>query len=212
MARLSWNDSGTRLYETGVDRGVFYLPNEIGVPWTGLISISENSSGGETKPVYYDGVRISNFATVEEFEATIEAFHRPAEFAICEGNVPVQNGLFITQQPRAKFGLTYRTLIGSDTQGTDAAYKIHIVYNALATPTGKTHSTLSDSTEATTFSWDVSCTPPIIAGFRPTAHFVVDTRFAVPEILTSLEDLLYGSEVADPYLPSAAELYDLFTS
>lgn len=212
MARLSWNDSGTRLYETGVDHGVLYLPNEIGVPWAGLVSVTENPTGGETKPVYYDGIKISNFAGAEEFEATIEAYQCPPEFAICEGNVPIQNGLFITQQPRARFSFTYRTLIGNDTQGTDAGYKIHIVYNALASSTGKTHATLSDSTEATTFSWDITSTPPIVAGFRPTAHFVVDTRYTLPETLVVLEDILYGSDAADPYLPSAEELYDLFTS
>lgn len=212
MARLSWNDTGTRIYEAGVDRGVLYLPNEIGVPWSGLVSVSENASGGEPNPVYYDGIKISNFTTSEEFEGTLEAFTAPPEFYACEGMVAVQNGLFITQQRRMPFGLTYRTLLGSDTLGSDAGYKVHLVYNALATSSGRTHQTLSGDNEPTTFSWDISTTPPLLGGFRPTAHFVVDSRFATPELLSSLEDLLYGSEVVDPYLPSPEELYDLFTA
>lgn len=213
MARLTWNDVGERFYETGVDHGVLYLPDEIGVPWTGLISVSENPSGGEAKPFYYDGIKYSNLASSEEFEATLEAFSCPVEFYACEGTVAIQNGLFATQQPRRTFGLSYRTLIGNDVQGTAAGYKIHLIYNALAAPAQKTHTTLSaDKNEASTFSWDITALPPILNGLRPTSHFVIDNRYTVPTILSDLENLLYGSDEGDPYLPTAQEIYDLFTA
>jgi hypothetical protein len=213
VARLTWNDVGDRFFETGVDHGVLYLANEIGVPWTGLISVSENPSGGEAKPYYYDGIKYANIAASEEFEATLEAFGCPVEFYPCEGTVAIQNGLFATQQPRKAFGLSYRTLIGSDVAGTDAGYKIHVVYNALAAPAQKTHTTISaDATEPSKFSWDITALPPILTGLRPTSHFVIDTRYTDSVLLANLEGLLYGSEVNDPYLPTAQEIYDLFTT
>lgn len=213
MAKLTWNDVGERFYETGVDHGVLYLPDEIGVPWTGLISVAENPSGGEPKPVYYDGIKVTNVASREEFEATLEAFSCPPEFYPCEGRVAIQNGLFASQQPRKQFGLSYRTLIGNDVNGTDAGYKIHLVYNALASPQGKTYTTISaDKTDAATFSWSITCLPPILTGLRPTAHFVVDSRFTPSELLVDLEDILYGSNSGDSYLPTAEFLYDMFTA
>jgi hypothetical protein len=213
VARLTWNDVGNRYFETGVDRGVLYLDDEIGVPWTGLISVSENSSGGSPKPVYYDGIKVSNFAEAEEFEATIEAFSCPVEFYPCEGTVPIQNGLFATQQPRRPFGFSYRTLIGNDVQSTEAGYKIHLVYNALASPGSRTYATLSgDRNDAASFSWDISTLPPQLVGLRPTAHFMIDSRRTDPILLANVENLLYGSGSNDPYLPTAQALYDMFTA
>lgn len=213
MARLTWNDVGDRFFETGVDHGVLYLADEIGVPWTGLISVTENPSGGEAQPYYYDGIKYANIAAAEEFEATLEAFGCPVEFYPCEGTVAVQNGLFVTNQPRKQFGLSYRTMIGSDTMGTNAGYKIHLVYNALAAPATKTHTTISaDANEPTKFSWDITTLPPVLTGLRPTAHFVIDTRRTDNTHLNALEDLLYGSSSNDPYLPTAQEIYDLFTA
>lgn len=213
MARLTWNDVGERFYETGVDRGVLYIADEIGVPWTGLVSVTENPSGGDPKPVYYDGVKISNFAESEEFQATIEAYQFPVEFNACEGMVAIQNGLFATQQPRKQFGLSYRTLIGNDVVGTALGYKIHLVYNALAAPGDKSYTTLSaDNQDATKFTWDITSVPPILAGLRPTAHFVIDSRYTSPTLLNDVENLLYGSGAGDSYLPSAQLIYDMFTA
>jgi hypothetical protein len=206
VAKLTWNDIGNRFFETGVDHGVLYLPDEIGVPWTGLVSVSENPSGGEARPYYYDGIKYANISAAEEFGS-------PVEFYACEGMVAVQNGLFVTQQPRQSFGLSYRTLIGNDVSGVDAGYKIHLVYNALAAPASKTHTTISaDANEPTKFSWDITSLPPILSGLRPTAHFVIDSRRTPTLTLTTLENLLYGSDDNDPYLPSAQEIYDLFTT
>lgn len=213
MARLTWNSVGERYFETGVDHGVLYLPDEIGVPWTGLVSVSENPSGGEPKPIYYDGVKVSNFASAEEYEATLEAFSCPVEFLPCEGTVAIQNGLFVTQQPRKAFGLSYRTLVGNDTLGTASGYKIHLVYNCLASPAAKTHTTISaDKTDPTTFSWDLTALPPVLTGLRPTSHFVIDSRYTLSGLLDDVEALLYGSESGDPYLPTAQEIYDLFAA
>lgn len=213
MARLTWNDVGERFFETGVDRGVLYIDDEIGVPWTGLISVSESPSGGEPRPLYYDGIKYSNLASAEEFEATLEAFSSPPEFYPCEGRVAIQNGLFATQQPRKQFGLSYRTLIGNDVLSTSAGYKIHLVYNALASPGDKTYTTISaDKTDAATFSWSITTLPPILTGLRPTAHFVVDSRYTPVDLLAEFEDLLYGSAAGDPYLPTTQFIYDMFTA
>lgn len=213
MAKLVWNNVGDRFYETGVDHGVLYLPDEIGVPWTGLVSVTESPSGGEPKPLYYDGMKYSNLASAEEFEATIDAFSCPVEFYPCEGRVAIQNGLFATQQPRQSFGMTFRTLIGNDTLGTEAGYKIHLVYGALASPGDKSYTTISaDKNDPATFSWNISAIPPVIPGVRPTAHFMVDSRHTPSALLSSVEDLLYGSADNDSYLPSAQAIYDMFTA
>jgi hypothetical protein len=189
-----------------------YLPDEIGVPWTGLISVSESPSGGDPQPFYYDGIKYSNLASSEEFEATIEAFACPVEFYACEGRVAIQNGLFATQQPRRTFGISYRTLIGNDVSA-DAGYKIHLVYNALASPGEKTYTTISaDKTDAATFQWGLTAIPPVLTGLRPTAHFVVDSLHTPEALLATFEGLLYGSDVNDPYLPTAQFVYDLFTA
>jgi len=213
VARLVWDASGERFYEIGVDRGVLYAPGQPGVPWIGLTSVSESSDGGEARPYYFDGQKYLNLSAAEEFQATIEAFSSPPEFAVCEGMAQIQNGLFVTQQPRKSFGLCYRTLIGNDTEGDAKGYKIHVVYNALAAPAAKTRSTMSSgSVEPSKFSWALTTLAPPLAGKRPTAHLVIDTRYTPEALLASVEDILYGSAALSASLPTPQELYALFTA
>lgn len=210
MPRLNWGAVGKRYFETGVDRGVLFVGDNSGVAWTGLTSVSESPTGGEAKPYYMDGIKFMNIAASEEFEATIEAFHRPIEFAPCDGVSIPQNGLLITQQPRKPFGFSYRTLLGNDVDGPDHAYKIHLVYNALAAPSQRNNNSIGESVDPAKYTWQVTTLPPQMSGFKPTAHLVVDSRTTPDFILHHIERVLYGSEEADSRLIGAQELIDLF--
>jgi hypothetical protein len=210
VPQLDWSASGERYYETGVDRGVLYVGDEPGVAWTGLTSVSESPTGGEARAYYIDGIKYLNIAAATEFTATINALSSPSEFGPCDGSVAIQNGLLVTHQPRKSFGFSYRTKIGNDIDGSDHAYKIHIVYNALAAPSSRSNNSIGDSTDPNEFSWAITTLPPAITGFKPTAHFVIDSRFTSPELLTEVEDILYGSEATSARLPLASELVTLF--
>ena len=210
MAVLVWGNIGERYYETGVDRGVLFPTTGDGVPWNGLVSVSEAPSGGEPRLYYFDGFKYLNLATAEEFAATIEAFSAPDEFDKCDGTASIHNGLFITQQKRESFGLSYRTRIGNDVDGTDHGYKIHLVYNALASPSSRANSTLNDSPSPITFSWGITTAPPPITGFKPSAHFVIDSRKTPRAVLGLIEGVLYGNSVANSRLPEVSELMELF--
>ena len=210
MARLVWGARTERFYEAGVDNGVLYLADSLGIAWSGLISVSETPTGGEAKPFYFDGEKYQNLAAAEEYEAEITAFSRPAEFAACEGIVSVNNGLFATQQPRVSFSLSYRTQVGNDVEGPNHAYKIHIVYNALAAPTRKENQTLSDTVDPTTLTWAITTLPPDISGYKRTAHFIVDSRYTPAEVLTALTDILYGTDVDAARIPDTTELLAIF--
>lgn len=209
MTRLVWDNTGERFYETGVDRGVLYIGNA-GFAWPGLVTVTESPQGGEARPYYIDGYKYLNLAASEEFEATIEAFSAPPEFASCDGLNTMYAGLLITQQPRRSFGFSYRTKIGNDINGSDHGYKIHLVYNALAAPSDRTHSTMNSSVDAPTRTWELTTLAPKIDGVRPTAHFIIDSLTTPSEVLSSFEDLLYGAEGTEPSLPSVAELIALF--
>ena len=206
MPRLSWDAVGERFYEIGVDRGVLYPTDELGVVWDGLISVSETPSGGAAKPFYLDGLKFANIAAAEEFEATIVAFGSPLEFSVCDGVSRIQNGLLVTNQPRKSFGFSYRSNLGNDTEGTDHAYKIHLVYNALAAPSQRANNTINDSVNPSTFSWSITTLPPSIIGYKSTAHLVIDSRYIDPGILSDIEDILYGSAAAIASLPTPDEL------
>jgi hypothetical protein len=210
VPRLTWSAVGERFYEIGVDRGVLYVGNQPGVPWPGLIAVSENVSGGAAKPYYLDGIKYLNLATAEEFEATLEAFFSPPEFGPCDGVATIQNGLFATQQNRSQFNLCYRTKVGNDIDGPDHAYKIHIVYNALATPSQRAYKTIGSSMSPDTLNWTVTTQGIANLGYKPTAHFVIDSRYTLPFRLNAIEDILYGSDIATPILPSAQDLLNLF--
>jgi hypothetical protein len=209
MTKLNWDALGERFYEQGVDRGALYIAS-VGYAWSGLVSVSESLSGGEAKPYYIDGFKYANIAGSEEFGATIEAFSCPPEFGPCDGLAQIHNGLVATQQPRKPFDLTYRTRIGNDVDGYDHGYKVHLVYRALAAPSAQKFASLGQKDDPNTRSWDISTMPPAISGYRPTAHFVVDSRTADPATLSQLEDLLYGTDTADAVMPTVPALLTLF--
>lgn len=212
MARIAWGEVGSRLYEAGVDRGVLYVENSPGVPWTGLVGVQESQSGGDPKPRFVDGVMVSNHATLERFEGTIEAFASPPEFDVCDGTANLQNGLRAKHQRRRPFSMTYRTRVGNDLVGLEFAYKIHILYNLRAQPADRQYETLGEDVEPMTFSWDVTARPELVAGLVPTAYFEFDSRDVPAELLEILENILYGDPTQDASLPTAGELFFLFDS
>jgi hypothetical protein len=210
LSKLQWNEVGSRFFEAGVDRGVLYVDDRPAVVWTGLISVNETTSGGEARPYYIDGVKYANTAASEEFEASITAYTYPDEFAACDGTAQTLPGLFVTQQRRKSFGLTYRTMVGNDVDGVEHAYKIHIIYNALASPSQKPNATINSETEPTNFTWNVTTRPRSITGYKRTAHIVIDSRYTHPGALAAVEDVLYGADETTPSLPTFEELYALF--
>lgn len=225
VKRIQWDKVGERFYETGTDRGVLYPQAAngtypLGVPWNGLTGVSENPSGAEATALYADNIKYINLLSAEEFGATINAYTYPDEFAACDGSGIVGDGLSVGQQKRTPFGLSYRTLIGNDTEGTDKGYKLHLVYGASAQPSGKEYQTVNDSPEAITFSWEITTTPvPInVEGydFKPTATLEIDTTKDLPEgFLEALEDILYGKDgvgeaATDPRLPLPDEVIALY--
>ena len=212
MAELVWDDIGERFYETGINHGVLYVVNPqtgaygAGVAWNGLISIAEKPSGAEPTPLYADNIKYLTLVSAEEFGATIEAYTYPDEFAECDGSHESSDGLFIGQQTRKKFGLVYKTLMGNDLAGNSLGYKLHIIYGALAAPSEKSYSTINDSPEAITFSWEITTSPVEITGFLPAAMLVIDSTKADPIQLAVLEETLFGTYLTDPTLPSPDEI------
>lgn len=212
MSRLNWGAVGERFYETGVDRGVLYIGSVPGVPWNGLVSVSETPKGGESKPYYIDGVKYLNRNVSEEFEADLEAYTYPEEFSQCDGTTSFGNGLFAFQGRRKEFSFSYRSRIGNDVQSVDLAYKIHLVYGATAEPSSQTHSTLGDDVEAFNFTWHITTRPPLNSERRLVSHFVIDSRKTPGVLLAQVEDILYGTATTDPRVPSIHELLYLFES
>lgn len=211
MPRLTWGDPGSRYYETGVDHGVLYIGTNPGVPWNGLISVEEEPNGGNAQSFYIDGDKYLHFSGREEFKATVNAYTYPSEFEACDGTIQPLPGLFVTHQKRKSFGFSYRTGIGSDLHGIDKAYRIHLVYNALAEPASRTHSTIGESAEAEELSWSLTTKAPKIGSFRRTAHFIIDSRYAAPEAMVAIETILYGSDVSVSRIPTVQEIFDVFS-
>jgi hypothetical protein len=209
VTRLGWGAPGTREYEVGVDRGVLYLDGMDGVPWVGLTSVVERPSGGDPRPYFMDGEKYLNLAAREQFEATITAFTYPDEFGFCDGTYPIRPGLRFAQQRRKQFGLSYRVKVGNDLS-PNSGYRIHLVYNALAAPSQRQNNTMGDSSEVADFSWDITTRPVATAGFRRTAHVVIDSRETNPVKYKRLEDILYGNDLTDPRLPTPLELIELY--
>lgn len=221
MSRLTWDNNGERLYETGVKQGVLY-PIQAdgkyskGVAWNGLTAVTESPSGAEATALYADDIKYLNLISNEEFGATIEAYTYPDEFAECDGSASLVDGVTLGQQKRKTFGLCYRTSLGNDVDGNDYGYKLHLVYGCLAAPSEKAYATINDSPEAITFSWEISTTPVNVAGFKPTSQITIDSTKADKTKLTALEDILYGkdgetTEGAGPRLPLPDEIKTLMT-
>lgn len=220
MSKLVWDNTGDRLYETGVKNGVLYVQSSSGtypkgVAWNGLTAVTESPSGAEATALYADDIKYLSLMSTEEFGATIEAYTYPEEFEACDGSASLVDGVSIGQQKRTAFGLCYRTTIGNDTDGNDHGYKLHIIYGALASPSEKAYASINDSPEAITFSWEVTTTPVNVTGFKPTASLVIDSTKADPTKLAALETILYGSDTAsgtDPRLPLPDEIKTLMTA
>ena len=216
MAKIVWDKTGERLYETGVKNGVLYVQEggayQKGVAWNGLTAVTESPSGAEATPLYADDIKYLNLLSAEEFGATIEAYTYPDEFAACDGSAALVDGVMIGQQARKTFGLCYRTTIGNDTDGNDHGYKLHIIYGALAAPSEKAYATINDSPEAITFSWEITTTPVNVTGAKPTASITIDSTKADPTKLAALEDILYGKDgepANEPRLPLPDEIKTL---
>ena len=216
MAKIEWDKTGERLYETGVKNGVLYVQEAgaypKGVAWNGLTAVTESPSGAEATPLYADDIKYLNLISAEEFGATIEAYTYPDEFAECDGSASLADGVMIGQQARKTFGLCYRTAIGNDIDGNDHGYKLHIIYGALAAPTEKAYATINDSPEAITFSWEVTTTPVNVTGAKPTASITIDSTKATPEKLAALEKILYGDTEVEARLPLPDEIKQIFTA
>lgn len=217
MSKLVWDQSGDRIYETGVDRGVLYPRDEAGayskgVAWNGLTAVTESPSGAEATALYADNIKYLNLMSNEEFGATIEAYTYPDEFAECDGSASIATGVSIGQQTRKTFGLAYRTVLGNDVDGNDHGYKLHLIYGALAAPSEKAYATINDSPEAITFSWEVTTTPVEVPGFKPTACVTIDSTKVDAEKLAALEAVLYGSESEEARLPLPSEIITLMGS
>ena len=205
MAKIKWDETGEKIYETGVKYGVLYLPNETGqyvkgVAWNGLTAVTESPSGAESTPLYADDIKYVELFSAEEFGATIEAYTYPAEFEACDGSASLGEGVTIGQQDRKAFGICYRTVVGNDVKGNEHGYKLHLVYGAKAKPSEKAYATVNDSPEAVTFSWEVTTTPVNVAGFKPTASVTIDSTKIQPDKLKAIEDKLYGTETQEPTL------------
>jgi hypothetical protein len=209
MTRIEWGTVGERIYEAGVDRGVLYPQTGPGVPWNGLVGVNEKPTGGTFEPSFNDGKKYLNEQTREDFEASIEAFMYPVEFEVSDGTYTSEDGLSVDQQPRLPFGLSYRSLIGDDLQGLERAYKLHIVYNAMAAPSSTPRKTLTSTPDAGTFSWDLTTTPVTIPGFTDSAHVSIDSRNVSANVIRRIEDALYGDANNPPRLLTPAELIDM---
>ena len=214
MAKLVWDQTGQKFFETGVSNGVLYVSDgqggyQTGVAWNGLTQVAENPSGAESNPVYADNIKYLNIISAEEFGATIEAYTYPDEFMECDGSAQVVAGVNIGQQARKSFGISYRTRVGNDVAGDNLGYKIHVIYNCQAAPSGKTYSTVNESPEAITFSWEVTTTPVPVEGFRPTATVVFDSTKLAADKMAAVEEALYGGASKEATLPSIEELLAL---
>ena len=217
MSKIVWDAVGEHTFETGVRNGVLYLKDaegaySNGVAWNGLTSVSESPEGAEPTDLYADDIKYLTLMSAENFKATIEAYTYPVEFEECDGSATIAKGVVIGQQSRKPFGLCYRTAIGNDTDGNEHGYKLHIVYGCQASPSEKQYSTINDSPEAITFSWEVSTTPVNVTGKKPTATLIIDSTKTDKAKLTALEAILYGSEQTEPRLPLPDEIATLMTT
>lgn len=211
MSKIIWDDTGDRLYETGVEQVVLYPMGTDGkyakgVAWNGVTNITESPSGAESNPLYADNIKYLDLRSVEEFGASIEAYTYPDEFAACDGSAELLPGVKLGQQTRKTFGLSYKTKIGNDVDAENHGYKLHIVYGAKASPSEKAYATINDSPEAVTFSWEVTTTPVKVEGFKPTAHIELDSTKVSAARMAAIEALLYGTEEKEASLPLPSEI------
>ena len=211
MAKLDWDLTNERFYETGVKNCALYIRDSAGtypkgVPWNGITAITESPSGAEATPLYADDIKYLNLISNEEFGATIEAYTYPAEFAACDGSAELTKGVKIGQQPRKSFGLAYKTTFGNDVDNNDYGYKLHLIYGCLAAPSEKAYATINDSPEAITFSWEITTTPVEVSKFKPTSHIEINSKEVDAEKLATLEAKLFGAAETEATLPLPDEI------
>lgn len=210
MSALIWNKPEDKTYESGLDRGVFFTEANVGYAWNGLISVDQNVSGGEVSQYYFDGRKYLDFVYSEDFQASLSAFSTPKLFAECEGIRELAPGMYVPHQRRKTFGLSYRTGVGNEIEGDDYGYKIHLVWKATASPSGKSYQTRSDSVEIGNQSWTIDTVPPDSTLFKPTAHLEFSTLTAPAAKIQTLEGWIYGTSNSNPRLPTQAEVIALF--
>lgn len=207
MSKLVWDAIGEHYYETGVRNGVLYTsktttendvtttdPYGKAVAWNGLTAVTESPSGAEATALWADDIKYLSLISAEEFGGTIEAYTYPDEFAECDGSASISEGIKIGQQPRATFGLCYRTVLGNDSEGEAYGYKLHIIYGCKAAPSEKAYATINDSPEAITFSWELSTVPVPVSGHKPTATLELDSTKLGKAKMKAIEDVLYGRD------------------
>jgi hypothetical protein len=211
MPTLLWNNAGTRRFETGLDRGVLYLSNSVGVAWNGLLSVNETKVGQEVTPLYYDGYKHFDYVSPKEYAATLTAYTYPDEFLDYQGVVAFANDVQIDNQPYKRFGLSYRTHIGNDLN-EDLGYKIHILYDLIAIPSDVTYGSRSDSPELIEFEWEITSRPKKVTGYRPTSHVIVDSTKIDLDVLIGIENILYGTSSSNPQLPTIETLLSMIST
>lgn len=207
MAKIKWHEPGSHWYQAGVDRGVLYVSNQTGVPWNGLVSVTNGRDQNDPQPIYLDGEKILNLPQRGDFKGTIEAYYSPPEFDQCEGFVSPYQGILVDENYSAPFSLTYRTLIGNDTEGVDLGYKIHLIYNAIAIPADRTYSTIEEKSDVDTLSWNFTTTPIEIPNAPRSSHLIINS-VQNPELVERIERVLYGTDTTAPRMPLPSEIYD----
>lgn len=208
MPKIIWDNVGERLFETGVSKGVLYLPNGKGIPWNGLTSVTEKFNR-TLVPVYYDGVKINDLVVAGDFSGTISAYTYPDELSNFEGLAEIHAGIFAADQISKTFNLSYQTKLGSDVDPNANDYKIHILYNVTAIPSDKNYTTVSNSAQASVFEWNITAVPEEIPGYSPTAHLVLNAKEMDQDLLASIELLLYGGATADALFPSFDKITEM---
>ena len=218
MSKLQWDAIGERFYETGTRMGVLYPQDKDGkypkgVAWNGLTAVTESPSGAEPTPLYADDIKYLVLMSVEEFAATIEAYTYPDEFMPCDGSGELVPGAYLGQQNRQSFGMSYRTVLGNDTEREEYGYKLHLIYGATASPSEKAYQTINDTPEAITFSWEVATVPVPVEGFKPTACLTLDSKKIGDAAMKAIEDVLYGSDEGngEPRLPLPNEIKSIIS-
>lgn len=219
MAKIVWDNTGERFYEAGVDHGILFVQKpdgtyDNGVAWNGLTAVTESPDGAEPNDLWADNIKYATLRSAETFGFTIEAYTYPEEFAKCDGSEAITKGVYFGQQSRTPFGFVYRSKVGSDTLGdSEDAYKLHIVYNATASPSERNYETINDSPDAITLSWECTTTPVVVKDHKPVSTITIDTTKLDADgkaALATLEAALYGTENSEPTLPTPAAIEAMF--
>lgn len=207
---ITWDEAANRIYEYGVSKGVLFVMNDEGTyaegkAWNGLINVTDSPEGADLNKFWADGIQYAGIRGVEQYKNSVEAYTYPEEFAECDGSAQPIPGMFVGQQDRKKFGMSWRTEIGNANTET-LGYKIHIAYGLSASPTEKAHDTVNDNPDAQTFSWDAEGTPVPMTGYKPTAKLEFDSTKLGAKKMKALEDLLYGTSEKASSLPTPDEI------